>query len=134
MSDLVFIDTSAWFAAVVPGDANHAAAAGWFAQNRCPLATTDYVVDETLTLLRMRGENQRAITLGTRLFAGQLATVHYLTSEQIRAAWQIFHQFRDKNWSFTDCTSKVVIEALGCTRCMAFDEHFRQFGAVAVEP
>ena len=134
MSDLVFIDTSAWFAAIVPGDANHAAAAKWFADNRRSLATTDYVVDETLTLLRMRGENQRAMTLGARLFAGQLATVHYLTSEQIHAAWKIFQQFRDKNWSFTDCTSKVVIEALSCTQAMAFDEHFRQFGAVAVEP
>ena len=90
MSDVVFVDTSAWFAAVVPGDANPAAAAKWFAENRRPLATTDYVVDETLTLLRMRGENQLAITLGTRLFAGQLATVHYLTPEQILAAWQIF--------------------------------------------
>ncbi len=134
MSALVFVDTSAWFAAVAPGDANHAATVDWLARNRRPLATTDYIADETLTLLRMRGERQRAITLGARLFAGDLATLHYLTPGQIHAAWQVFQQFSDKNWSFTDCTSKVVIEELGCVRAIAFDEHFRQFGAVTVEP
>jgi uncharacterized protein len=134
MSDLVFVDTGAWFAAVVPGDVNHAAAAAWFRRNRCPLVTTDYVVDETLTLLRVRGEDQRAVAFGSRLFSGQLATVHYLTPTEVHAAWQIFHEFRDKHWSFTDCTSKVIIELLRCNRALAFDEHFRQFGAVSVEP
>jgi uncharacterized protein len=134
MSDAVFVDTSAWFAAVVPGDANHFAAAEWFARNRRPLVTTDYVLDETLTLLRTRGEGRRAITLGTKFFAGGVAVVHYLTPQQIQAAWQVFQQFRDKNWSFTDCTSKIFIECFGCGRAIAFDEHFCQFGTVAVEP
>jgi uncharacterized protein len=134
MSDLVFVDTSAWFAAVVPEDANDAAATAWFAHNQRSLVTTDYVVDETLTLLRVRGQHQRADVLGTKLFAGQLATVHYLIPEEIRSAWQVFHQFRDKDWSFTDCTSKVAAEMLGCARAVAFDEHFRQFGTLLVEP
>ena len=74
------------------------------------LVTTDYVVDKTLTLLRSRGEGQRAIALGEGFFGGQLATVHLLSSDQIAAAWQIFQRFCDKAWSFTDCTSKVVME------------------------
>jgi uncharacterized protein len=134
MNDWVLVDTSAWFAAVVPWDANHVPAARWFGNNRRPLVTTDYIVDETLTLLRARGESQRAITLGTRLFGGQVAAMHYLTPEQIRAAWLVFQQFRDKEWSFTDCTSKVVCEQLGCGWAIAFDEHFRQFGTVRIEP
>jgi predicted nucleic acid-binding protein len=96
--------------------------------------TTDYVVDETLTLLRVRGEYQRAMILGAGFFAGQLAALHYLTAEEIHAAWQVFQQFRDKSWSFTDCTSKVCIEQLSCARAVAFDEHFRQFGTVSVQP
>lgn len=134
MSQFVLVDTGAWFAAVVPWDANHAAAAAWFELNHRPLITTDYVVDETLTLLRSRGEGQRAITLGERFFGGQLATVHLLSSDQIAAAWQVFRRFHDKPWSFTDCTSKVVIEELGCPVAVAFDEHFRQFGTIVVEP
>ena len=134
MTEPVFIDTSAWFAAAVPWDANHATAAAWFKRNQRPLVTTDFVLDETLTLLRARGENRRAIALGIRLFAGDLAMVHHLTPEQIQAAWQVFQQFRDKDWSFTDCTSKVAIEQLDCDRAVAFDEHFRQFGTAVVEP
>jgi predicted nucleic acid-binding protein len=52
---MVFVDTSAWFAAVVPTDSDHLHAARWLAANSERLLTTDYVVDETLTLLRARG-------------------------------------------------------------------------------
>ena len=110
------------------------AASAWFGRNQRPLVTTDYVVAETLTLLRARGEGARAIVLGERLFADGLTTLHYLTPHAIAAAWQVFRKFRDKHWSFTDCTSKVIIEQLGCSRAVAFDEHFRQFGSVVVEP
>ena len=134
MTDVVFVDTGGWFAAIVPWDANHAAAANWFDRNHRPLVTTDYIVAETLTLLRARGEGQRAIAFGDRLFAGGLAALHHLTPQLVAAAWQVFRKFRDKEWSFTDCTSKVVIEQLDCVRALAFDEHFRQFGTVVVEP
>ena len=46
MSRFAFVDTAAWFAAVVPWDANHASAAAWFDRNERPLITTDYIVDE----------------------------------------------------------------------------------------
>jgi hypothetical protein len=34
---MIFIDTGAWFASVVPWDANHAAASDWLRRNREPL-------------------------------------------------------------------------------------------------
>jgi hypothetical protein len=94
----------------------------------------NYVIDETLTLLRMRRENQRAIALGDSFFSGALATVHYLSKTEIQQAWQVFCQFSDKDWSFTDCTSKVVMASLNITQAFAFDHHFRQFGSVQVVP
>jgi uncharacterized protein len=48
---MIFVDTVAWYACVVPSDPNHAAAAAWLHANHSPLLTTDYVIDETLTLL-----------------------------------------------------------------------------------
>jgi predicted nucleic acid-binding protein len=91
-------------------------------------------VDETLTLLRARGQMAIALALGERFFAGDLATIHYLEEEEIRLAWDVFRRFADKQWSFTDCTSKVVIDVLGIDAALAFDQHFRQFGTVAVVP
>ncbi len=129
-----FADTGGWFALFVPDDLNHAAAATWFAQQRQPLFTTDYVVDETLTLFRSRGQSTAALALGQQFFGGSFATIYYLTEDDIRAAWQVFSRYADKEWSFTDCTSKVVMEKLSITEAFAFDQHFRQFGTVTVVP
>jgi predicted nucleic acid-binding protein len=131
---VIFVDTSAWFASVVPTDADHAAAANWLGRNVEPLLTTDYVVDETLTLLRVRGHATRAIVLGEAFFRGELATIHFLTEADVRSGWQVFQRYSDKAWSFTDCTSKVVMERLGVPRAFAFDQHFHQFGSVEVVP
>ena len=131
---MIFVDTGARYASLVPTDPNHTIAAQWLAANRSPLLTTDYVVDETLTLLRSRGERKRALVLGARLFNHALADIHKITSADLTLAWKIFEQFNDKNWSFTDCTSKVVMEQLNITVAFAFDQHFHQFGTIQVVP
>lgn len=131
---MIFVDTGAWFACVVPSDPDHAAATRWLNENSEPLLTTDYVVDETLTLLQRRGEIARAQKLGEHFFTGTVATIAYLNEVDIFQAWEVFRQFTDKNWSFPDCSSKVVIEKLKITQAFAFDRHFRQFGSVVVVP
>lgn len=131
---MIFVDTGAWFASVVPTDPDHKAAVTWLAANTFPLLTTDYVVDETLTLLRARGERTRSLRLGNSFFHSDLATIHKLGALELELAWRVFESFADKDWSFTDCASKVVIEQLGITQAFAFDHHFRQFGAVEVVP
>jgi predicted nucleic acid-binding protein len=131
---MIFVDTSAWYASVVPTDPNHAAATAWLAANRETLLTTDYIADETLTLLRMRQQTDRALALGKEFFEGDLAVFHLLSEDEIREAWHIFSRFHDKEWSFTDCTSKAVIERLSLAGAFAFDRHFHQFGSVVVVP
>ena len=131
---MVFVDASAWFAAVVPSDPNHPQAANWLATNSEVLITTDYIIDETLTLLRARGERQRAKLLGKKFFEASIAEIYFLTEEDIRQAWAIFEQYDDKGWSFTDCSSKVVIDEMNISQALAFDHHFHQFGTVQVVP
>ena len=131
---MIFVDTGAWYASLVPTDPDHATAVQWLAINLSPLLTTDYVIDETLTLLRARGERKRALLLGTRFFHHDLAEIHKVTSADLTLAWETFEQFDDKNWSFTDCTSKVVMEQLGVKVAFAFDHHFHQFGTIQVVP
>jgi predicted nucleic acid-binding protein len=131
---MIFVDTGAWFASVVPSDSDYAAAVSWLSGNAEPLLTTDYVVDETLTLLKVRGEHSRALKLGAEFFSGALATVYYLTETDIAQTWETFQRFSDKDWSFTDCASKVIIEKLNLKYAFAFDRHFRQFGTVSVIP
>jgi len=131
---MIFVDTGAWFASLVPTDPDHPSAAAWLAENRSPLLTTDYVIDETLTLLRARGERTRALLLGRKFFRDGLAEIHKITETDLERAWETFERFADKDWSFTDCTSKVVMDRLGITQAFAFDHHFKQFSTVQVVP
>lgn len=131
----IFVDTGGWFSMVVTSDVDHSSVTGCFALFASDtLVTTDYVVDETLTLLRARGYDQRAQMLGEAFFGDTLAIVHYLDEIQIRAAWDVFRLYQDKRWSFTDCSSMVVMETLGITKAISLDRHFRQFGTIEVFP
>lgn len=132
---MTFVDTSAWYALVVPDDENYERAHEWLKSYPGRLITTDYVIDETLTLLRSRGQRDDAIDWGTTMFDPNTpAFVHFLHPKSIDDAWNIFREFDDKDWSFTDCSSKVVIDQLGIQTAFAFDHHFRQFGTVTVVP
>jgi uncharacterized protein len=131
---MIFVDSGAWFAGAVRTDINHQAARDWLDSNDQALVTTDYIIDETLTLLRGRGYTASAIEVGEGFFAGKLAQIILVEETDLREAWSIFRQFLDKDWSFTDCTSKAVMDRLEIQRAFSFDHHFRQFGSVIVEP
>lgn len=64
----VFVDTGAWFAYFVRRDPDHPAASTWMKQNRQPLVTTEYVLDELLTLLKLRESHSVAIAAGELLW------------------------------------------------------------------
>ena len=131
---MVFVDTGPLYALVVPADINHPRAMAWHDSNAERLITTDYVIDELLTLLRRRGHTLASLAAGRRLFCGELAGIEWVTPEDAHRAWAVFRDFSDKRWSFTDCVSRVVMERLEIQTAFSFDEHFRQFGTVAVVP
>jgi len=44
-------------------------------------------------------------------------------------AWAVFERFNvDKQWSFTDCVSYVVMKQRGINETFAFDADFAQMG------
>jgi hypothetical protein len=131
---VIFVDTGAWYARYVADDVDHAVAIAWFASVPDRLLTTDYVVDELLTLLKVRGYPEIAYAVGSPLFSAEACQLQYVQPSDIEKAWIVFSTFRDKGWSFTDCTSRVVMERLGIKTACAFDDHFRQFGKVSVVP
>ena len=76
---MVFVDTGVWFALFVSKDPNHQRTTQWFDTLIEQVITSDYVVDETLTLLLMRGE---AIEFGNLVIVGSLAILHKVTEDQ----------------------------------------------------
>jgi predicted nucleic acid-binding protein len=131
----VFVDTSAWDALEDRSDSNHAAAVRYRAilrQERMPLYVINFVLDECYTLLLHNVGYARTVAFkGTidRMQAGNVLTVVHVSEEIERAAWDVFARFnQDKTWSFTDCTTKVVMDSLGIQHIFAFNYHFEQMG------
>lgn len=131
---MIFVDTGAWFARYVADDVDHATAVQWFRSTPDRIVTTDYVLDELLTLLKVRGYAAIAFSIGDKFLAGKACQLEYVQAADINRAWNIFSQFRDKGWSFTDCTSLAIMERLQVSVACAFDSHFRQFGNIVIVP
>ncbi|MFO0788689.1 MAG: PIN domain-containing protein [Pirellulales bacterium] len=132
---MIFVDTSAWFAASVPKDPNHRAAKEFMAAtDSILLVTTDYVLDEYLTLLKSRGQLQRLNQLGRQILEEVVCRIEWVQAADVYKAWTIFNSHRDKGWSFTDCVSRTVMERLKIAQAFAFDDHFREFGSISVVP
>ena len=133
---MIFADTGALYALLVEGDDKHeAAVAWWFSEERAgPCVTTDYVLAELLNLMNARGKKQRARAVAEDLRTGRLADMARVSEVDFNAAWSVYVDRHDKPWSFTDCTSYVVMQRLGIGTAFAFDADFRQFGTVTVVP
>lgn len=132
----IFIDTSAWDAIEDSKDTNHVIALSFadIAAEKYHLVTTNFVLDETYTLLLMNvGYN---CVLRFKHDIGEMSKLRVITvihiSEHLEEfAWEVFEQFNvDKKWSFTDCTSKVVMEQHRINEVFAFDHHFEQMGFI----
>ncbi len=65
---MIFVDSGAFVATIIVSDRDHPAAIAWMAANHERLLTTDFVLDEVLTLLRARGARDQAIDMGERLW------------------------------------------------------------------
>ncbi|HEX9868617.1 MAG TPA: hypothetical protein VGC99_08480, partial [Candidatus Tectomicrobia bacterium] len=106
----------------------------WMRKNRQPLVTTDYVLDELLTLLKQRESYHVAVAGGDALWRERVARIEHIAVEDVAQAWHVFQRYHDKGWSFTDCTSKIVIERLRIKQAFVCDSRFEQFGTVIRVP
>jgi uncharacterized protein len=125
---MIFVDTGVWFARFVPDDRNHIRVSAWLEANSELLVTSDFCVDETLTLIAARARPKLALVAGRHFFHTSIARLHFLEKNQIDRAWILFQQRATADWGFTDCTSKVLIDELQLNAAASFDRHFQQFG------
>ncbi len=122
---MIFIDTGVWYTLLVPKDPNHERTVEWFDLVVEPMVTSDYIVDETSTLLLMRGERSKAIEFGNLAIFGSVAFLHKLYEDQFHRSWLLFQQLSSSGLSFTDCTSHIIAVDLGVKTVASFDHHFQ---------
>lgn len=122
------MDTGAWFAYVNASDPDHARVRKFFDHYQGRLVTSSYVFDETVTLTQARLGHARALAVGgTLLDAAVVEWVHVGPADE-KAAWDLFVKRPDKSYSFTDCTSFVLMRRRKIAKAVTLDEHFRQEG------
>jgi uncharacterized protein len=132
----IFIDTGAWDAIEDSGDVNHEAAMIFKDKidNRYELITSNYILDETYTLLLRNIGYARTVAFHKQIEmlteAGVLQVIQ-LSENIIENAWVVFEKFnQDKCWSFTDCASYAVMKDLDIDEVFSFDRHFEQMGFI----
>jgi predicted nucleic acid-binding protein len=125
----LFVDTSAFFAALDRDDRHNARAKELLARDE-RLIATDHVLAETWRLTRDRLGYAAAERFWGGLRAGA-ATIEHVTPADLDAAWRIGEAFPDQSFSIFDRTSFAVMERTGVHRAAAFDDDFAvyRFGA-----
>ena len=127
----VFVDTSMFKALIDTKDDFHQDARQiWerFTQERIRLATSNYIFDETLTLLRYRGGLPLALRFRELIIDNvQYIKILRVTTSDEANAWEWFV----KDWSklsFTDCVSFALMTRIELSRVATFDNHFKRAG------
>ena len=123
-----FVDTGAWYSLLDKNDPDHVRVTETFRAYRGRLVTSNFVFDEAVTLARYRLGWGVAQTFGSQLREQRIARLERVTPKDEAAAWSIFERYRDKRFSFTDCTSFVLIDRLALPVCLAIDSDFESFG------
>ena len=131
----VFFDTWGWLAIAHRDDQRHAEATAFYRDflvaGGVPV-TTDYILSETISLLRARTSSQ-----GTERFIdGMLAVqssgkivIERVDEDRWKAAWKLSKKFSDKpDISFVDFTSFVVMKELRIIESLTADRHYELVG------
>jgi predicted nucleic acid-binding protein len=132
----VFVDTSAFFAHLVAEDANHREARALFERadrEAWTLITTDAVIWETYTLIRVRARNGRELALGfLDDIQDGLCDIERVRPVDEARAIELLRRYADKRYSFCDALSFVVMEQIGVAEALAFDDDFRSYGKLVL--
>lgn len=134
---MIFVDTSAFLAIENRRDAHHARAVAVrdaCLKRRETLITSDYVLDESYTIIRLRAGHSVAVAFGEAIRRSIVLRIEHVTPELLEQAWRIFKRFGDHEFSFTDCASFALMESLQLNTAFAFDRHFREYGRFVVRP
>jgi predicted nucleic acid-binding protein len=128
-----FADTWYFIASLDRSDQHHAKALRLArALTGSRLLTHEYVLGEFLTFFSGDGALARARAVQTVREIRQFHEVTESTTALFELALNRYAQRLDKEYSFADCMSMVVMEHRGITHVLTNDHHFRQEGFTVV--
>jgi predicted nucleic acid-binding protein len=131
MAREVFVDSSGLYALADRRDPARAAAqkcVASLARAGTGLVLTDYIIDEVATLAKTKGGGYGALRLLEILDRSDAFRLVWIDEKRFAAAKAFFRQHADHDYSFTDCTSFVVMRELEISEALTADRHFVEAG------
>jgi predicted nucleic acid-binding protein len=127
----VFVDTSALYALIDRKDSYHSAMGervGRLLHSRRRLVTTDYVVCESVNLANARVGHHVGARILDLIERSAALRVEWIGSLRFQATKQFYRRHSDHRFSFTDCTSFVVMRELKISDVLTTDKNFQEAG------
>jgi len=131
----IFVDTWGWMTLGHRREPRHAEVKHIYQElrnNRIPIYTSDYVLDEVITLLFRREDFGVATSFVEGIMAASVLEqllIERITPDRFLAAWELRKRFQDKpGISFTDLVSMLIMNERGIHQVLTEDEHFIQVG------
>jgi predicted nucleic acid-binding protein len=133
----IFIDTGAFIALTDVSDENHAIAKAFYknvVEKGAKFITTNFVICETMNYLNAKISHNVSAIFRENIKKSNIVEIINITPLMEDMAFKIFKQYKDKDFSFTDCTSFYVMKSLKLNKAFAFDKHFEQFEKFGLLP
>ena len=128
---MIYIDTGAFLARYIKRDQYHQQAVDFWNElrkmrERC--FTSNFVLDETFTLLGRRTGYKFAIQRARNIYLSKALTILRPTRENEMMALDIWDKYGDQGISFTDCISFAFMRKNKIKRVFSFNTHFKWAG------
>jgi predicted nucleic acid-binding protein len=127
----VFLDTSGLYALVDRKDAHHPAARSIverLLRGGRRFVAYDYILAETVNLANVRSGTPVAIRALDLIEQSVGVRIEWIGSARFDVTKAFFRKHADYRYSFTDCTSFVLMRELKLSQALTTDHHFTQAG------
>jgi predicted nucleic acid-binding protein len=127
----IFIDSSGFYALLAKRDSMHQKAIDILqqaAQEKISFITTDYIIDETATLLQARKLSHILSAFFDTVFESSACTIAWMDQDRFLQTKSFFLKHKDQSWSFTDCFSFILMKELNLKQALTKDNHFTEAG------
>ena len=133
----VFVDTSVLYALIDKRDSVHRAAREVVAslvQAGRRLVVSDYVVAESVNLANARGGSTVARRVLDSIEQSAGVRMEWIGTDRFELTKTFFRKHADHGYSFTDCTSFVLMRQLRLAEALTTDKHFVEAGFRSLLP
>ena len=128
---MIFVDTSAFLARHIERDQFHKAANAYWktlASSSIPCVTSNFVIDETITLLTRCATGRFAAERARQIYASTALQILRPDEADETSAVLMLERYADHGISFTDCVSFAIMRRHRIAEAFTFDQHFAVAG------